>query len=148
MLDRALADVGFWRRAVCLIAAIGLASGCGPRVPGNPATEPVHGTVKHKGTPLKGGYVCFSPVDPAKGRAAEGAIKPDGSYELRAFIGQRGTLPGEYKVWFSPLPVAARGESAADLLPIPKKYQDAGTTDITKTVSSGDNAIDVEVPEA
>jgi hypothetical protein len=133
---------------LCIVPAIALLIGCGPKVPANPTTEPVHGTVKYKGEAVTKGFICFSPVDPAQGRAAEGAIKEDGSYELRAFVGQQGTLPGEYKVWFSALPEAARGESVTDPLPIPKKYQSAETTDITQTVSSGDNTIDVDIPAA
>lgn len=137
------------RFALCLVSVYGLVlSGCGTKVPSNPTTEPVHGTVTYKGEPLTTGFICFSAVDPGQGRDAEGTIKEDGGYELRAFVGQQGTLPGEYKVWFSPLPQAARGESVADPLPIPKKYQNAETTDITKTVSTGDNTIDVEIPEA
>jgi hypothetical protein len=122
-------------------------SGCGPNVPANPSTQPVHGTVTYKGEPLARGYVVFSPAPGSQGVPAEGALREDGTYDARAFVGQMGTMPGEYIVWFSPSAQAARGEDFAEPLPIPQGYQSGETSDIKKTVSDGDNTIDIEIPD-
>jgi hypothetical protein len=126
-----------------------LLSGCGPKIPANPSTQPVHGTVTYKGEPVTRGYVVFSPAPGSTtGIEAEGALREDGAYDARAFVGQLGTIPGEYVVWFSPSNQAARGEEFAEPLPIPQKYQNAATSDIKQTITDGENTIDIEIPDA
>jgi hypothetical protein len=126
--------------AVVMLAA----AGCGPRIPPPPTTQPVRGTVTLNGQPVTKGFVRFVP-EPGGGRFAEGMIAEDGSYAVTAFKGQAGTLPGEYKVYFSAIQQAAEGEGFADPLPLPQKYLRLETTDLKVTVSDGDNEIPLEL---
>lgn len=130
-----------------LVSALGccLLAGCGTRAPANPTTYAVRGKVTLAGQPLKQGYVRLDPASPGKGVPAEGQIKPNGTYEARAFVGQPGTTPGEYKISLASVPRGQEGEVAAEPLPVPEKYLKPDTTDIAKTVTSGDNTIDVEL---
>lgn len=122
-----------------------LVAGCGTRIPSNPSTYAVRGKVTLAGQHLKAGYIRFDPVSPGKGTSADGPIKPDGTFEVRAFVGQPGTTPGEYKVSLASVPRGQEGEVVAQPLPIPTKYLRPDTTDIVKTVIAGDNAFDVEL---
>lgn len=119
--------------------------GCGTRVPANPTTYAVHGKVTLDGAPLTRGWVKFQPASPGKGVPAEGEIKADGSYEARAFVGQPGTTAGEYKVSIAPISGPQEGDMTAEKLPVPEKYLKPDTSGIQKTVSSGDNTIDIEL---
>lgn len=140
----ALGGVAVYRMTV-LAMALMLVQGCGPSIPSNPATYPVRGKVTLDGQPLKRGFVRFDPVSPGKGLAAEGEIQSDGRYEARVFVGQQGTTPGEYKVSIAPLSRQQEGDLVAEALDVPAKYQKPETSDITKTVTSGENSIDIEL---
>lgn len=135
----------FLFQIVCLTIASVSAQGCGPNVPANPTTYAVHGKVTLDGQPVKRGFVRFDPTSPGKGVAAEGEIQADGSYEARAFVGQRGTTPGDYKVYVAAVARPQEGETNPQPLDLPAKYQSAGTTDITKSVTAGENSIDIEL---
>lgn len=128
-----------------LMLPLAFAAGCGTNVPANPTTYPVRGKVTLDGGPLKQGFVRFDPAQPGKGLPAEGEIKSDGSYEARAFAGQSGTTPGDYKVSIAAIPRAQEGEAVGNALAIPVKYQRPDTSDVSKTIVSGENAIDVEL---
>ena len=132
-------------RSACLLTALAVAHGCGAKVPANPTTYAVHGKVTLDGQPLKQGYVRFDPAVPGKGTPAEGQIKADGGYEARSFVGQSGTTPGEYKVSLAAIPRAQEGEVSAEPLAVPEKYLKPDTSDVSKTVASGDNSIDIEL---
>ena len=135
-------------RIISLLSCVtlfALAAGCGMSVPSNPTTYPVRGKVTLDGDSLKQGFVRFDPAQPGKGLPAEGEIKADGTYEARAFVGQPGTTPGDYKVSIAAIPRAQEGEAVGGALAIPAKYQRPDTSDITKTIGGGDNAINVEL---
>ena len=137
------------REAVLTILFLGLSLGCG-KTPEK--LYPVQGTVTVRGKPLSGGTVQFEMKN--KGEAsgevftAAGEIGEDGTYQLSTF-GKPGAPAGEHRVWVTPN--LARqpdelGVSVERLSPVPKKYMLPTTTDLTYTVSEGDNQIDVEVP--
>ncbi|HWB12507.1 MAG TPA: hypothetical protein VG826_25000 [Pirellulales bacterium] len=139
-----------WARAslcqvLCGATMFSAAIGCGPSAPKIPTTYPVHGTVTLNGEPVTGGYVRFEPVEAGKGMEADGAVQSDGSYKVRAFAGQPGTTPGDYKVFLSSVSRMREGEDYPEQLPIPAKYQNKDTSGIIKTVTSDDNQIDLEL---
>jgi hypothetical protein len=129
-----------------LAAVMVAAAGCGPHIPPLPATEPVHGNVTLDGQPVTNGFVRFLPETGSGGRFAEGMITEDGSYTVAAFKGKAGTLPGEYKVYFSGQPQAAEEDHDEAPPPdVPKKYLRPETSDLKVTVSGGDNDIPLEL---
>lgn len=129
-------------RALASAVAIGLLGGCGVRVPANPTTYPLHGTVKLDGKPVTEGTVHFDPVEAGKGIPVDGKIESDGSYKTRAFVGQQGTTPGDYKVWIGPDPY---GPSGGKSLQVPEKYQSAESSGLSYTVEAKDNTYDIDL---
>lgn len=139
------AHKNYWRslsavRQTVILVALGIAGGCGPRVPGNPTTYPLHGKVTLGGKPLTTGIVRFDPVEIGKGVAVDGKIESDGNYKARAFVGQPGTTPGSYKVSIHPDPHGPSG-----MPPAPEKYQRTETSGLSYTVEAKDNTYDIEL---
>ena len=147
MIDRRIFGSLFFSRLAPPAMALVAAAGCGTKVPAPPTTQPVHGKVMLNGEAVTtGGFVRFVPVEGGGGRFAEGMIAEDGSYSVSAFKGQAGTLPGEYKVYFSAVQNASEGEvGKVPRLKLPTKYLNAKTTDLTATVASGDNDINLDL---
>jgi hypothetical protein len=88
----AVADSAFWRRCLCLAAAL-LLTGCGAA---GPELAPVSGTVTLDGQPIENADVVFQPEDarsPSYGRTG-----PDGRYELGYKRGVAGALVGKHTV--------------------------------------------------
>jgi hypothetical protein len=132
--------------AILLAASAFIPIGCGSR---GPEMASVSGTVTYKGAPVPMGTVTFQPVEPAKGRAATGAIQPDGSYTLQTENPDDGALVGDYRV-----SISARDEVVLDYRPakpvppkllVPEKYEDPATSGLTATVKSGRNRIPFEL---
>jgi hypothetical protein len=89
-------------------------SGCNQ----GPEIVPVSGQVTIEGKPLAGGFITILPNVNGKGRAAQGAITPDGKFAVTTRLNGReipGTYKGEHqveisafvykdrkKVWFAP----------------------------------------------
>jgi hypothetical protein len=93
-----------WRRALLAALVLALLGGCGAR------KYPVVGKVVFKdGTPLPGGLVVFSPLDPGNHVGARGYIQPDGTFELSSEKAGDGSLEGRYQVLVRP-PTQGRGE--------------------------------------
>src|SRR5262249_57607506 len=84
-------------RRVLLFALIVAVCGCARK------TYPVTGKVTFKdGTPLRGGMVVFSPIDPAAHSGARGYIQQDGTFELSTERPGDGTLGGRYRGLLKP----------------------------------------------
>jgi hypothetical protein len=126
-----------------VLAAVGLLTlvGCG-------RTGTVSGTVTVGGKPHPhGGAVAFHPV--GKGPTAVGTIGPDGRYTL-AVGTDRGIPPGEYKVTVIGYGERTPPADPKDAPPAPPVvtaavYRDPDTTPLTKTVTAGPNAINLDV---
>ncbi len=139
------------RRAPCLLVFLGLIGMACGRDEG-PELAPVSGTVTYKGKPVTEGIVSFQPVSP-DGAPATGTIDANGSYRLQTGP-DNGARLGEYRVAISardepdtppdtatpPLRVMPKVKSQ-----LPLKYEDPGTSTLTKTVKSGSNPIDFEL---
>ena len=133
-------SVGWARRAGGpLLAALVALAGC----QGGKTPATVSGTVTYKGEALKSGFVNF--YIPEKGLGAQGEIDASGTYRLQGTI-----EPGTYKVYIQrPLPeqLPPGQVSKRAPFPVPDKYQDAGTTPITKEVKGGQNDIPIELTD-
>lgn len=127
------------RRLLFLAAAV-LASGCGPKMPANLTTYPVHGKVTVNGKAAVDGLIVFEPVS-AEAQPGRGEIEADGSYSASTYKTQTGLVPGEYAVLFEP------GSKSK----FPEKYvkqehaQDLSDSALKFTVKAEENTIDVEV---
>jgi hypothetical protein len=132
----------FWILGVLVIAI----AGCGGSdVKPIAGLQPVTGTVKFDGKPLKTGTVSFEPV--SGGSPAIGKIDASGNYSLMTSQSDRGAAPGDYKVAI----VATEGVATMDKdgkpVPpkelIPEKYGSILSSELTATVAKGKkNVID------
>jgi hypothetical protein len=110
----------------------------------------VEGIVTVDGKPANKGSVIFSG---AGNRSAAGTIMPDGSYvaenvpvgEVRVSIMQMiggPARPGPFK---APGSDDASPAAPAKPMPIPNKYKNVETSNLTYTVTSGANEIDIQL---
>ena len=120
----------------------------------------VTGVVTFNGKAVPEGTITFYPD--AGGRPATGKLQPDGSYELSTASPGDGALIGEYKVAIEAKQVTGGapvhsslqeeianpgggGPSKVTWL-VPEKYASAANSDLTATVTGGDNNIDFKLP--
>ncbi|UUO07220.1 hypothetical protein M4951_02655 [Blastopirellula sp. J2-11] len=80
------------------------------------------------------------------GKLATSALEPDGGYSLRC-------SPGTYHIAISPPPPAdpfapKSAETQLDVVKIPSKYRDVGTSGLTIDVKEGENTLDVQLVAA
>jgi hypothetical protein len=102
---------------------------------------PVRGKVSHKGVPLRGGIIVFTPdaVRSNGGPMSHAEIQTDGSYVLRGDDGP-GALPGWHRVTITAFgDVDARGA-------LPARYGDPEQSGLRFEVKPGqENNIDIEL---
>jgi hypothetical protein len=137
-------------RALCIAGGLLIFSGCGKK-----STE-VSGTVKLNGKAIKVGEITFIAED---GSLDTSQIK-DGAYTLyRAPVGMvkitvKSTKPVPYVNRHGGMkapPEGAAAPQAADeqtdknYIPVPKKYNDAETTDLTYEVKSGKQEYNIDL---
>ena len=119
----------------CLALSVALNVGCGDS---GPTLAPVRGTVLLDGQPLKFGHII---THPKAGRGANGAIQPDGSFELNsgrepgALIGTHQVAIMAYEDVGPKSPEAGPGK-----LITPQRYANAESSGLTIEVTSGENA--------
>ena len=105
----------------------------------------VFGTVTLDGNAIGPGFLVFVPIDGER-NPANGAIQPDGSYELKT-ANTSGLHPGKYQVSVTILdqPDVPPGERSYVVAKsrIPAKYNDIGTSGLEFEVESGNNTIDI-----
>lgn len=121
----------------CLCAAfIGGLTGCG-----GPNIVPVSGQVKMNGQPLTG-VKGFVRVEPADGRAAQGAIDPeDGTFSLTTYEDADGCLVGTHKA-----AVIANVSVGPKLIwLIPEKYANTKTSGLTVTIDEPTDSLTLEL---
>lgn len=128
-------------RSLFVLAVLGIAGGCGTHVPANPTTYPLHGKVTLNNTPLTTGIIHFEPAEIGKGIAVDGKIESDGTYKTRAFVGQQGTTPGNYRVSIEPDHVGPSSQTPA----VPEKFRSGETSGLSYTVEAKDNTYDVDL---
>lgn len=144
---------------LAIVLAIGLTS-CQLGCDSGPPTAPVHGKVTYKGKPVSTGTVTFYPT--TGGRPAVGSINEDGTYELARKARGDGVILGDYKVTIEAVEAGTPAEQPASLTGelgtaagagmstpptylVPEKYSVQETSDLTKTVESGDNEINFDL---
>jgi hypothetical protein len=110
--------------AILLICCAGCGSGSGAL----PSLIAVKGKVTFKGQPLTKGTIRFEPD--GYGRMATGKIQPDGTFVLSTLKDGDGVVAGLHKV-----SVSDTGSVGKKPL-VPKKYSQAGSSDLTAEVDS------------
>lgn len=127
--------------SLLVVVALAASVGCGDS---GPALAPVRGKVLLDGQPLKFGNVL---TQPKAGRGANGAIQPDGSFELNSGR-EPGALIGLHNVAVVAYEGgdAARGpEAAQGKLLTPQRYANAENSGLTIEVVRGENAPTIEL---
>ena len=123
------------RLAFCLAATIASSSGCGEDAP---TLVPVHGKVLLNDKPLTTGRLMT--VTEA-GHGAGASINSDGSFDLKTYESGKGTdgaVPGTHKVAVSEYDNADTVTDAPrDKSPIPERYANAETSELTIEVKAG-----------
>lgn len=123
-----------------LLCSLAVVAGCGPKGPNVEFAE-VKGTVTLNGSPLDDGRVIFFHN---AGPTAEANIKPDGTYALKAAVGETSVFidhreppiePSEGRPGM-PMP----GKSL-----VPDKYADYKTSGLKLTVEPGANEYNIEM---
>jgi hypothetical protein len=116
-------------------------SGCS----GSDFESQVSGTVTLDGEPIGPGFLVFVPESGGT-NPANGAIQPDGSYELKT-ANAAGLHPGEYKVSVTILdqPDVPPGERSYEVAKsrIPTKYNEINSSGLEFDVEPGSNSIDI-----
>lgn len=121
-----------------LLGALTVLLGCGDAG----ENVPVTGTVKNAdGSDLsfESGLVVFEPTTD-EGKAASGAVEPDGSFLMMTETPGDGVAPGNYKVVLK-IWTSYRGQVPA----VPEQYTDAATTPLTATVDVDNDRFDFVV---
>jgi hypothetical protein len=139
----------------CLAAALVL-TGCGG---GRPGTASVTGTVTFKGKPVTAGTVLFIAADDSQSASAE--LSPEGTYAMPAApVGpvkvavQTATFRSRPAVAAGAKPPPGVSASVPQYrpvdnhvgtvyVPIPPRYEKAGTSDLTLTVKKGTQTLDI-----
>jgi hypothetical protein len=126
-----------------LLAALALAvlGGCGSR------KYPVVGKVVFKdGTPLPGGMIVFSPLDPGNHTTARGYIKADGTFELSTEKEGDGSLQGRYQAVIRP-PSQGSGEDdpRRNVPVIDPRYTRLETSRLEFEIKPGKNELTIQI---
>ena len=119
-----------------LLLSVALLAGC---TEAETRTGTVGGKVTLDGEPLESGTLLF--MDD-QGRADSAELGTGGTFELHL-------EPGTYKVSVAPAPsmdpVEVSEETREEKSPIPKKYHDFGTSQLTAEVKDGDSSLAFEL---
>ena len=127
-------------------------------------TYPVTGVVTYNGSAVEGASVGFVPNEEGK-PSAFGRTEADGSYTLTTYESGDGAPAGSYTVTVTKFDQTATESQGSgnpedgDYVPppdnpaptpppkslVPEKYNSARTSDLTHEISSGTNAIDLEL---
>jgi hypothetical protein len=131
------------RQAVALtilLATALLVAGCGPGA--NVGT--VSGRVTLDGTPVSDATIAFE--NAKSGVSVNASLAADGTFTVRTFD-KPGLPPGDYRVAVRPgtfstgeAPLVAPPRPMAAKTPIPAKYHNAATSELTATVKVGSNS--------
>lgn len=123
--------------SLLIVGIMGAALGCAD---GDEALQ-VTGTVKFAdGSPVTGesGTVAFHPA--GEGKAASGAIEPDGSFAAMTKLPGDGMQPGDYKVTLHVFK-----NYREQILAVPERYADEAATPLEASVDSDNDHFDFVV---
>lgn len=147
-----------FRGGSCL-AVLACLVGCSGGSHGDrPKTVPVTGTVTHKGSPVEGAAVTFSPSSKS-GSASIGTTDAQGNFTLKSPWGSAGAVPGSYGVTVVKTQAEGGGEEpteakveegAATKLKeqLPAKYNSPATSKLTAEVKTeGKNEFKFELTD-
>ncbi len=131
---------GFTLKLVTLLVLVGCNRG--------PKMVPVTGKVVYDGRPLEFGVIMFQPPS---GQAAQGDIKPDGTFNLSTYRLNDGVVVGKHKVriacYESMRPGAAKGSGERTLGKplVPEKYTIFDQSGLTADVSENNHDFTFEL---
>jgi hypothetical protein len=130
-LSRPTRVVGIAAAVIAITATIG----CG-KPSHQLETAPFRGKVTLDGQPLTAGYVTFVT---ARGRSSSGEIQPDGTFEMSTYQAGDGAQVGSHPVVITPVPQDVALPPGGKRVPIPERYQRAGTSGFTAEVKPGED---------
>jgi hypothetical protein len=108
-------------------------AGCGDSL------SPVHGTVTlEDGTPLSKGMIVAERFEGGPPITAQGAIKPDGTYQLGTNKPGDGVPPGKYRVLINAMDLSDLPDEQKEI-PFHHKYLSYKTSELELDVKRGDN---------
>lgn len=134
-----------------------LLHGCGTSEDTRPARTAISGVVTYKGSPVAEAIVVFRPSG-AEGKTANGRTGADGVFKMGTFEGDDGVVAGEYTVMITKKESAASSKSLPEDDPnydpdpkepappkdlLPKKYSDTKTSELTVSVTEGNEVTDL-----
>lgn len=135
-------------RRFVLLALVVAICGCGSA--DQLAVVPVTGTVTKAGKPLKDISVSLAVADPQQKAPMQiGITDAEGKFEIQTSAGQKGAVPGRYKVVLTDgggatnMDYSSMGKKGpqAKTETIPKSYQSSTSTPITVTVEEKTGAV-------
>jgi hypothetical protein len=127
-----------------LFALLVTVAGCSKKLPANPKVYLVAGKVTLNGEPVRGGAVHFDCAE-SSSYDGSGTIGANGTYSAGAFVGQKGLVPGEYKVWIEPYARGVHGPLEGAPTTIPSQYQSPSSSGLTYAVKSEENTFNIEL---
>ncbi|MDR1485381.1 MAG: carboxypeptidase-like regulatory domain-containing protein, partial [Planctomycetaceae bacterium] len=143
-----------------LIAVLSVVIFIGCRHSGLGGLYPVSGKITHQGKPIGNVTINLVPEDPtSNARSASAISNADGNFVFTTLKPNDGAFPGQYKVTLSKYVnsltpeetsiIESNGQTAKSYGEniFPKKYHNAGTTDLTFIVQKGKNELVIDVPE-
>lgn len=130
--------------ALCVLATLGLLTGCGGSSGAGAKLVPVSGKVSYKGQPLAKGRVSLMPVKP--GNTATGEVV-DGAFRLSTFQKDDGAPPGQYKVAVTAWEKEPTMESPKGVPAIPEKYFSPEKSGLTADISAQKAELNFELKE-
>jgi hypothetical protein len=132
-------------KSLLVMAAALVIPACTP-FPSVPTTYPVRGKIIYAdGTPVRAGLVKFHPQ--GVGVEADVELEKDGTFVLKIYGEQEGTVPGKYRIsinpsWPTRQPADARSES---MRRVPRRYWSADSTDLVVEVKAQDNQFELKL---
>jgi hypothetical protein len=150
-------------KALLIVIAMVLFSGCGDSGSDHPATYPVTGKVTLGGSPVSDATVTFVPSE--GGSPAVGTTNASGQYGLRSFGSTEGATPGNYLVQIVKYQYEGSGSSADEASAdyqnpasagggsqnvLPPRYESAAASGLTASVTekAGQNVFNFELDAA
>lgn len=140
---RRLRAATVWSFGVIVTAAV--LTGCEQADPNRVAVFPVTGAATLNGQPLPAGaLVVLHPKNTTDARVlpARGHVGSDGTFKITTYEDNDGAAAGDYAVTVTYYPPVQKGDSVAPGPNVlPRKYENAVTTDLVIHVAEGDNQL-------